>query len=83
MHELRPATHKICFLDAKLFLRIKKRPVFDQVLLVFQRKKMRRTQRCVLQFKSMIYSIIHNNTSGYFIKWKPDNLQIAESTFLG
>ena len=25
MHELRPATHKICFLDAKLFLRIEKR----------------------------------------------------------
>ena len=36
----------------------------------------------VLRFKYMIYLIIYNNTSGYFVKWEPDNLQIAESTFL-
>ena len=39
-------------LDAKVFLGIEKRPIFGQVLLVFQRKEMRRTrmtQRYVLK----------------------------------
>jgi len=31
--------HKTCSLDAKLFLGIEKRPVFDQMLLVFKKKK--------------------------------------------
>jgi len=39
MHESRPVTHKTCSLNAKLFLGIEKRPIFDQMLLVFEKKK--------------------------------------------
>jgi len=40
MHELRFSTPKTCSLDTKLFLEIEKKPVFNQMLLVFQRKEM-------------------------------------------
>jgi len=38
-HELRPATHKTCSLDAKLFLGIEKRPIFDQLALSISKKR--------------------------------------------
>jgi len=45
-------------LKNQTFLRIEKRPVLNQVLLVFQRKEIRRkrmTQRCILKIKLLIY----------------------------
>jgi len=32
-------THKTCFLDAKIFVGIETKPIFDQVFLVFHQKK--------------------------------------------
>jgi len=42
-YELRLVTHKTSFLDAKLFFKNKKEIVFDQMLLVFQKKRNEQT----------------------------------------
>jgi len=59
-HKSRPVTPKTCSLDAKLFLVIEKRSVFDQVLSISKKEKggTRMTQTCLLRV-----NIIHKNVS--------------------